>query len=418
MQIYLKVLNNEQKKTFLWLLPLLAIGSFTEMLGLRMIVSLCTVLMSGVSPDAIPIFLYHFLSRIGSGSAGTSSRVITLLLIFYPIKSLYLIWLQYVIQSYVAHFRHDLGTQILEKMVGLPYPWYIQHSSSEAENYLTHMMHQITTGVRAILQLLQELLVVFFICCYLFLLNPRMTGILVLILGGFLLGFQFCLRIHIRKVAARQQKASRSRLHWISQIIEGIAEIRICQAEPAFTDKFSSEDREFCNADRTRFFWERIPAIWIELVLVCSVLLYLCTTKVPLETVLTSLSALTIGAVRLIPSWGRISGNLTRIRSSLPSVEAISTFLQEGAEPATDQLQTGCFAKNLTVDRVSFRYPQSKRMVLENISMEIRAGSIVGICGPSGSGKSTLSLLLLGLLNPTFGTIRADGIDLAKCKKS
>jgi ABC-type multidrug transport system fused ATPase/permease subunit len=51
-------------------------------------------------------------------------------------------------------------------------------------------------------------------------------------------------------------------------------------------------------------------------------------------------------------------------------------------------------------------------MILQDISLTIKRGALVGIIGPSGSGKSTLIDLVLGLLTPLEGTITADGIDI------
>jgi ATP-binding cassette subfamily B protein len=68
--------------------------------------------------------------------------------------------------------------------------------------------------------------------------------------------------------------------------------------------------------------------------------------------------------------------------------------------------------QGIVLDRVSFRYPDSTRPVLEDISMEIRPGEHVALVGENGSGKTTLVKLLCRLYDPTGGTIRIDGIDL------
>ena len=50
---------------------------------------------------------------------------------------------------------------------------------------------------------------------------------------------------------------------------------------------------------------------------------------------------------------------------------------------------------------------------LEEFSLDVRAGSCVAVLGPSGSGKSTVLRLTAGLDEPTAGTVRVDGVDLA-----
>ncbi|WP_240376630.1 metal ABC transporter ATP-binding protein [Bacillus piscicola] len=68
----------------------------------------------------------------------------------------------------------------------------------------------------------------------------------------------------------------------------------------------------------------------------------------------------------------------------------------------------------LETDNVSYRY--SKQPVLENVSMEIKKGSFLGLVGPNGSGKSTLIKILLGLIAPDAGEIRLFGTPLKKFK--
>jgi ATP-binding cassette subfamily B protein RaxB len=62
--------------------------------------------------------------------------------------------------------------------------------------------------------------------------------------------------------------------------------------------------------------------------------------------------------------------------------------------------------------QVSFRYAETERFVLENISLKVEAGKFVTIMGPSGGGKTTLLKIMLGLLEPTSGEVLIDGIPL------
>jgi ATP-binding cassette, subfamily B, bacterial len=61
---------------------------------------------------------------------------------------------------------------------------------------------------------------------------------------------------------------------------------------------------------------------------------------------------------------------------------------------------------------VSFAYPGSNRMVLENVNLTLAAGSVIAVVGENGAGKSTLVKLLVGLYQPTSGRIEVDGVDL------
>ena len=65
----------------------------------------------------------------------------------------------------------------------------------------------------------------------------------------------------------------------------------------------------------------------------------------------------------------------------------------------------------VTLDRVTFNVDE--RPVLRPCSLYIEAGEFLGIVGPSGAGKSTLCRLMVGVLTPSAGTVRLDGVDIA-----
>jgi ATP-binding cassette subfamily B protein len=67
------------------------------------------------------------------------------------------------------------------------------------------------------------------------------------------------------------------------------------------------------------------------------------------------------------------------------------------------------FRGEIEFRNVSFRYPNSGRLVLRNVSFRIPAGSSLALVGATGAGKSTLVSLLVRLYDPTAGEILLDG---------
>jgi peptide/nickel transport system ATP-binding protein len=71
------------------------------------------------------------------------------------------------------------------------------------------------------------------------------------------------------------------------------------------------------------------------------------------------------------------------------------------------------------VDSVSKSYARraglgtKMRTVVDNVSFSITAGETLGLVGESGSGKTTVARMILGLVHPTSGAVRVDGIDVA-----
>jgi ATP-binding cassette subfamily B protein len=90
-------------------------------------------------------------------------------------------------------------------------------------------------------------------------------------------------------------------------------------------------------------------------------------------------------------------------------LEDYATSLNEGA----DGVVPSAIRSGIHLDRVSFAYPGTTRLVLEQISFFLPAGAVVAIVGENGAGKSTLVKLLTKMYEPSSGTILIDDNDLA-----
>jgi ATP-binding cassette subfamily B protein len=78
-------------------------------------------------------------------------------------------------------------------------------------------------------------------------------------------------------------------------------------------------------------------------------------------------------------------------------------------EPVPSRLTQG-----ITLEHVSFAYPGTDRLVLEDVSLSLPAGAVVAIVGENGAGKTTLVKLLCKLYEPDAGRILVDGAPLAR----
>jgi ATP-binding cassette subfamily B protein len=76
------------------------------------------------------------------------------------------------------------------------------------------------------------------------------------------------------------------------------------------------------------------------------------------------------------------------------------------------------FKHNISLKQLGFRYSQQAPYVLRHIDLTIPKGSRVGFIGLTGSGKSTLLDIVMGLLQPTDGTISVDGNVITSANKS
>ena len=102
--------------------------------------------------------------------------------------------------------------------------------------------------------------------------------------------------------------------------------------------------------------------------------------------------------------WVAARPGLASLLAVLDSDE-IETF----AEPTPGERLRG----EVRFEGVTFRYPESERVVLDGLSLAIGAGERIGIVGESGAGKSTLLDLLAAFHLPDAGRVLFDDVDVA-----
>ena len=81
---------------------------------------------------------------------------------------------------------------------------------------------------------------------------------------------------------------------------------------------------------------------------------------------------------------------------------------------AADQPAPSRLAEGIRFEHVSFAYPGTDRLVLDDVTLELPAGTVVAIVGENGAGKTTLVKLLAKMYEPTSGRILIDRTDLAR----
>ncbi|MHA6627517.1 ABC transporter ATP-binding protein [Pseudonocardia sichuanensis] len=95
--------------------------------------------------------------------------------------------------------------------------------------------------------------------------------------------------------------------------------------------------------------------------------------------------------------------------SSSPAAHPLSA----DAAPAGDLLEVTGLVKHFPITRGLLRRTVGHVRAVDGVSFRIAPGETVGLVGESGSGKSTVARLVLRLLDPTSGSIRFDGREIA-----
>ncbi|MEJ2312683.1 MAG: ABC transporter ATP-binding protein [Gemmatimonadales bacterium] len=110
---------------------------------------------------------------------------------------------------------------------------------------------------------------------------------------------------------------------------------------------------------------------------------------------------------------GWVTNLFQRGAASMRRINELMSVVPSIAEDPAP-LPIGSVRGRIELRDVSFRYPDTERWVLKNISLVIEPGQTAGIVGQTGSGKSTLVRLLPRLYDATEGAVLFDGVDVRR----
>jgi ABC-type multidrug transport system fused ATPase/permease subunit len=137
---------------------------------------------------------------------------------------------------------------------------------------------------------------------------------------------------------------------------------------------------------------------------------------------ITILSVFFAASTRIVPAILRIQqGSLTirgSLGSALPTLELIDELEAltpiKSVENEVRTQHTG-FEPHVKISNLKFKYPNSEKLALDSINLEIPPGTLCAFVGPSGAGKTTLTDVLLGILEPLSGHVTISGESPEEC---
>ena len=117
---------------------------------------------------------------------------------------------------------------------------------------------------------------------------------------------------------------------------------------------------------------------------------------------------------RAVAPMGQIASLITNFQQTQTAFRTLDALMQQPVERSEDKqyVRRINFEGSVELKSVNFSYPESQRLTLTDISLNIKPKEHVGIIGKVGSGKTSITKLIVGLYASTEGAISIDGIDI------
>ncbi|KGA94322.1 ABC transporter ATP-binding protein [Leptospirillum ferriphilum] len=323
----------------------------------------------------------------------------------------------------ILRFSFTAGRDLAQKMFSVylnhSYVFFLNRNSSElVQNTLFEMGRTVNNVLIPLLTILARSTIALSILVLLFSVNPSLALVAGTILGG-AYGLVY---FGVRKTLARSgQEISREnarRTQVAYETFGGIKDIKILGREKTFFNLFQKPVERYALLQAQTQMISLLPRYALETMAfggIIGIVLYLLSTGENLSTTLPLISLYALAGYRLMPALQQIFANWSTVRFNISAVERIARDIETLPEKSQNPIVPPPATRRLSVqnaielDRVTFHYPGREEAVLDKLSLVIPARTSIGLVGSTGSGKTTTLDILLGLLEPTEGSIKIDG---------
>lgn len=415
------LLTVSERKQALMLLTMILVMAFLDVLGVSSILPFMA-LISDSSLIETNIYLaeaYEFGKRFGINSPRQFLILLGVLMFVTLVSSLAFKMLTIFIQlRFMLMREYSIGKRLMESYLGQPYAWLISKNSSDiGKTVLSEVNYVVHNSLVPTMELIAQGLVVIAMCTLLVIIDPVLT-LCTMFVFSFSYGVILLItRKHLARIGEQRVRANKERFAAVSEAFGAFKEVKMGSLEYICVDRFSAPAKSYAEHQASELSIRWMPRYVIEAIAfggVISILLVLLQKNGDLVTVLPVLAVYTYAGYRMLPALQKIYGALTQIRFSSPALDALQQEVQNLNHCSKKRYEEYLFhfTKTISLSGIEYKYPNASTSALKGISFDILPGSKVGIVGTTGGGKTTLVDVILGLLQPTQGTLSVDGIKI------
>jgi ABC-type bacteriocin/lantibiotic exporter with double-glycine peptidase domain len=307
-----------------------------------------------------------------------------------------------------------LTPAFLEHMLDLPYSFFQGRSTGDLLQRVgsNATIREMLTG-----QLLGILLDFPFAAIYLalcFVASARFAAVVAVI--ALVQAVALRLSLHRNRELIQESLAIRATEQGAAvEIIRGIATIKASNAiQPALSYWSSRFVESLDVAFRRTVFGARVDLVvgMIRFGAPLILLLYGATLVRDGQMSLGTMLAAQSIAIALLGPVASVIQTMQQLQMIHAITDRVEEVMEEPREGAGSAAHTALQFQSLTTRNLQFRYQRESRNILGGIDVTVHRGQKLAIVGATGSGKSTLMHLLVGLLEPTGGTVWVNGMAL------
>ena len=407
-------ISKRRRSQFALLLMLMIFASFSEIISIGAVLPFLTVLTAPERIFQLPA-AQPFIRAVGMNSASQLLLPFTVIFGFAALSSgglrLLLMWASTRLSFATGA---DMSISVYRRTLYQPYSVHVARNSSEIINGISSKTGTVIGTFSSILSFISATIILLAILITLISVDPVIA---LTAFAGFGLLYAIIIKITQSRLVVNSQRIAHESTQVIKSLQEGLGGIRdvlIDGTQATYCQIYRNADLPSRRAQGNNLFISSSPRFALEalgMLLISGLAYMLALQPNGIAKAIPVLGALALGAQRLLPMLQVAYGAWSNIKGSEASLHDALELLDQPLPDYADQppAKPLPFHKQIELNNLSFRYTERTPQVLNTLNLAIYKGSRTGFIGVTGSGKSTLLDIVMGLLQPTEGTLAIDG---------
>jgi ABC-type multidrug transport system fused ATPase/permease subunit len=324
----------------------------------------------------------------------------------------------------------QLQATLFDEYLSRPYAFHARTHTATLFNNIVWETRRLGNGIlQSIFLLVTNAFTGAFIILSVLFLNPTISITMLLGLAGGYAVIYFRVHKLLVDLGRRHSHALAEQAKVVNESLGAIKEVLLLQDRRLFSRGFAHTTR---NVSQTACHIQHLgqtPKHIMECLAVTALVgiaLLLNEGDLGAGAWLGELTFVAFAAYRLLPVMQQVYLAAVRISADRGGFALIAPDLLLARKAAARAARTTPAAQtwwqerpreDILLEGLSFQYAKDRPPALEGVDLRIPAGAVVGLVGANGSGKTTLVDLIAGLLTPTAGTMRIDGVEVCEANR-
>jgi ABC-type bacteriocin/lantibiotic exporter with double-glycine peptidase domain len=400
----------------LFIILLSLFNSAVEVIGLAFILPVIYLIKSPekVSQNNLFKSIYQKLYFLNSEEEFVIFLV-TLLPVVFIVKNIISVYISFLQNKFVNNTAVEQITFQYKQALNKKYIYFKEENSNFILRDIATIPTDFAIGVLLpLINLLTEIFVMLFIIVGVAIYSFKVFCLLILILSPVIIIFYNSIKNKIEKMGNEVNNIRAGAFKTIFEAIFGIEDVKLYNKENYFINRSIMPLSYLHNIYTKLNVLKAIPVKLIETTAVISiVIIFYSLNNNPnsSEKLISILIVFATASFRLLPSLNRIMSSLIDIKNKKYVFDILKDFDFDSKKENKIITENICFNQSINIKNISFQYSKNENLIQE-LNIKIKKGETTGIIGESGSGKSTLLRIILGFLNPSYGKILIDEVEL------